>query len=235
RSILVWDIESGETDAIYTGHREWVNAVAFSPDGKKLASGSVDGEIRIWDVPTRGPRREPQMIDRPLQTLAGHKGSVNSLTFNSDGKLLVSGSSDASMKLWDTTTGRELASLFSLDQQDWLLLTPDGLFDGSPAAWNQILWRFSSNLFDVAPVELFFNDYYHPGLLADLYAGKRPVAPQNITQKDRRQPTLKVEVNEAQVAAAQSRSRTIAVKVEVSQAPAGAQDVRLFRNGALVK
>ncbi|MGI8837561.1 MAG: caspase family protein [Pyrinomonadaceae bacterium] len=235
RSILIWDIESEEADAIYTGHQEWVNTVAFSPDGKKLASGSVDGEIRIWEVPMRGPEREPQMIQRPLQSLAGHKGSINSLTFNSDGKLLVSGSSDASMKLWDVATGRELASLFSLDQQDWLVLTPDGLFDGSPAAWNQILWRFSSNLFDVAPVELFFNDYYHPGLLADLYAGKRPVAPQNITQKDRRQPSVKVVVNEAQVAAAQIRTRTVGVKIEVSQAPAGAQDVRLFRNGALVK
>lgn len=235
RTILIWDIESGEPDAAYTGHQEWVNAVAFSPDGKKLASGSVDGEIRIWEVRTRGPQGEPQMIQRPLQTLAGHKGSVNSLTFNSDGKLLVSGSSDASMKLWDVMTGKELASLFSLDQQDWLVLTPDGLFDGSPAAWNQILWRFSANLFDVAPVELFFNDYYHPGLLADLYAGKRPVAPQNITQKDRRQPTVKAAVDKAQVAAAQIRSRTIGVKIEVSQAPAGAQDVRLFRNGALVK
>src|SRR6185295_9460387 len=84
RTILVWDIESGEPDAAYTGHQEWVNAVAFSPDGKKLASGSVDGEIRIWDVPRRGPEQAPEMIQRPLQTLAGHKGSINSLTFNSD-------------------------------------------------------------------------------------------------------------------------------------------------------
>ncbi len=233
RMILIWDLESGESYVAYLGQQEWVNAVAFSPDGKKLASGSVDGEIRIWEVPTRGP--EPVVIKRPLETLTGHTGSVNSLTFNSDGKLLVSGSSDASVKLWDVMAGKELASLFSLDQQDWLVLTPDGLFDGSPAAWNQILWRFSSNLFDVAPGELFFNDYYHPGLLADLYAGKRPVAPQNITQKDRRQPTVQVAVNEAQVVAAQIRSRTIGVKIEVSQAPAGAQDVRLFRNGALVK
>jgi WD40 repeat protein/uncharacterized caspase-like protein len=235
KMILIWDLETGDSDGAYLGHQEWVNALAFSPDGKKLASGSEDGEVRIWQVAARGPQGEPQVIKRPLQTLSGHAGSIQSLTFNSDGKLLVSGSSDASMKLWDVPAGKELASLFSMDQQDWLVLTPDGLFDGSPAAWNQILWRFSSNLFDVAPVELFFNDYYHPGLLADLYAGKRPVAPQNIAQKDRRQPILKLAVNEAQVAAAQIRSRTIGVKVEVSQAPAGAQDVRLFRNGALVK
>ena len=235
RMVMVWNIADGNPEVAYMGHQGWVNAVAFSPDGKKLASGSQDGEVRIWEVVGPGPQGEPPVIKRPLQTLAGHKGSIRSLTFNADGKLLVSGSEDASMKLWDVAAGRELASLFSMDQQDWLVLTPDGLFDGSPAAWNQILWRFSSNLFDVAPVELFFNDYYHPGLLADLYAGRRPVAPQNITQKDRRQPTVKLAVNDAQVAAAQIPSRLIGVKIDVSEAPAGAQDVRLFRNGALVK
>jgi WD40 repeat protein len=235
KMILVWDIAERDSDAAYLGHKGWVNAVALSPDGRRLASGSEDGEVRIWEVVSRSAEGEPQVVKRPLHTLTGHTGRVNSLIFNADGKLVVSGSSDGSMKVWDVAAGRELASLFSLDQQDWLVLTPDGLFDGSPSAWNQILWRFSSNLFDVAPVELFFNDYYYPGLLADLYAGKRPVAPQNIAQKDRRQPALKLSVNEAQVAAAQIRSRTVEVKIDVSQAPAGAQDIRLFRNGALVK
>jgi WD40 repeat protein len=235
RTILIWDVASGEPDAIYVGHQEWVDAVAFSPDGKKLASGSVDGEIRIWEVPTRGPQREQQMIERPMKTLAGHKGGVTSLTFNSDGKLLISGSRDASMKLWDVMAGRELASLFSLDLQDWLVVTPDGLFDGSPSSWNQILWRFSANLFDVAPVEIFFNEFYHPGLLADLYAGKRPIAPQNISQKDRRQPTLNVALADGPAAVNPVLSRTVKLKIDVATAPAGAQDVRLFRNGALVK
>jgi WD40 repeat protein len=235
KMIFVWDLNAGETDGAYVGHKEWVNAVAFSPDGKKLASGSGDGEVRIWDVAARGPEGEPQVIQRPLKTLTGHKGGITSLTFNSDGKLLISGSSDASMKLWDVMAGRELASLFSLDQQDWLVLTPDGLFDGSPSAWNQILWRFSTNIFDVAPVEIFFNEFYHPGLLADLYAGKRPIAPQNISQKDRRQPTLNVALAVGQAAASPISSRTMKLKIDVGTAPAGAQDVRLFRNGALVK
>lgn len=235
KMIFVWDLNEGETDGAYVGHKEWVNAVAFSPDGKKLASGSGDGEVRVWDVAARGPEGEPQVIQRPMKTLTGHKGSINSLTFNSDGKLLVSGSSDASMKLWDVMAGRELASLFSLDQQDWLVLTPDGLFDGSPSAWNQILWRFSTNLFDVAPVEIFFNEFYHPGLLADLYAGKRPIAPQSISQKDRRQPTLKVALADEPAAPNAISSRTVKLTIDVGTAPAGAQDVRLFRNGALVK
>ena len=235
RTIVVWDIESGEPDAAYNGHQEWVNAVAFSRDGKKLASGSQDGEFGFGKYPLVDHNESPQLIERPLQTLAGHKGSVNSLSFNSDGKLLVSGSSDASMKLWDVLAGRELASLFSLDQQDWLVLTPDGLFDGSPSAWNQILWRFSANLFDVAPVEIFFNEFYHPGLLADLYAGKRPMAPQNISQKDRRQATLNLTLADGPAAAHPIPSRTVKLKIDVATAPAGAQDVRLFRNGALVK
>jgi WD40 repeat protein/uncharacterized caspase-like protein len=225
RTIFLWDVATGNADDSFVGNTGWVNSVAFSRDGNRLASGSEDGVIRIWDLRTR----------RLLHTLTGHRDRVNSVVFSADSKLLISGSHDTSMKLWDVAAGRELASLFSLGQHDWLVLTPDGLFDGSPAAWNQILWRFSSKLFDVAPVELFFNEYYYPGLLAELYAGKRPMAPQSISQKDRRQPSVKLSVNEAEVSAARTNSRNIGVKIEVGPALAGAQDVRLFRNGALVK
>lgn len=225
RMIFLWDIASGSLEEGFVGHSASVDAVAFSRDGQKLASGSEDGMVRIWDVATK----------RPLHTLMGHVDSVNSVTFTADSKLLISGSHDTSMKLWDVATGKELASLLALGHQDWLVLTPDGLFDGSPAAWNQILWRFSANLFDVAPVELFFNEYYHPGLLADLYAGNRPLAPQNISQKDRRQPNVKLALANEQSAASEISSRTVTVKIEVGPALAGAQDVRLFRNGALVK
>ncbi len=225
QTIILWDVATGEGEKSFAGHRAWVNALAFSPDGQKLASGSEDGTIRLWDAG----------MQRPLATLLGHNDKVSSVTFSVNGKLLISGSHDSSMKLWDVATGKELASLFSLNKQDWLVLTPDGLFDGSPASWNQILWRFSARLFDVAPAELFFNEYYHPGLLADLYAGKRPLAPQNISQKDRRQPILRLSVDEGQVAAVKPQARTVKVNIEVGAAPAGAQDVRLFRNGALVK
>ena len=75
--------------------------------------------------------------------------------------------------MWSLPSGQELASLLALDHQDWLVVTPDGLFDGSPAAWNQILWRYDENTFNVAPIEWFFNEFFYPGLLSDLVAGKR--------------------------------------------------------------
>jgi uncharacterized caspase-like protein len=221
---LLWDVSTGNLEDAFVGHAGWVNTVAFSRDGRKLASASEDGVIRVWDIATQ----------RPLQTLTGHSDRINSITFSADDKLLISGSNDTSIKLWDLVAGKELASLVALNQQDWLVVTPDGLFDGSPTAWNQILWRFSANLFDVKPVELFFNEYYYPGLLAELYAGKRPVAPQNIAQKDRRQPVLTLALAN-QSAGAEISSRLVNVKIEVGPAAAGAQDVRLFRNGALVK
>ncbi|MCP4695976.1 MAG: CHAT domain-containing protein [Gammaproteobacteria bacterium] len=83
------------------GHTGTVRSVAFSPDGKTLATGSWDNSVRLWD--TAGGRE--------LRTLKGHADGVVSVTFSPDGKTLATGSSDKSVRLWDTTDGRELRAL----------------------------------------------------------------------------------------------------------------------------
>jgi hypothetical protein len=223
-AIKVWDVQTGTELKSLEGHKNFVNALAFSRDGRMLASGCYDSTIKLWDLATGSE----------LRTLKGHAGSIAALDFSADGRFLVSGSEDGSTRLWNTQSGEMLATLVSLNKgDDWLVVTPDGLFDGSPGGWNQILWRFSPNTFDVSPVEIFFNEYFHPGLLPDILAGKKIAAVADISQKDRRQPKLTFDVADARSAAVSTR--TIKIKINVTEAPAGAQDVRLFRNGSLVK
>jgi hypothetical protein len=118
------------------------------------------------------------------------------------------------------------------------------LFDGSPGAWHQILWRFEQSSFNVRPVEVFFNEFFYPGLLGDILEGKKPRAPQDISQVDRRQPLVTLALADEKLSAGESvTTRNVAVKIQIAEVPpdkdhtagSGVQDVRLFRNGSLVK
>jgi WD40 repeat protein/uncharacterized caspase-like protein len=231
--VQFWDLTTGTVTGAIKGHSRGVSKVAFSRDGKLLASAGTDNTIKIWDVGTRSE----------LRTLSGHTASIESMDFTPDGRLLASASEDGSTFLWDTKTGEHLLTLISLDDGgEWMVVTPQGLFDGTPVSWNQILWRYNQETFNVAPIEWFFNEFYYPGLLADIFAGKRPHVAQDVSKKDRRQPIVKLSIA-GQTPDSAVATRTIKVKLDVSDAPAdkdnpqgaGAQDLRLFRNGSLVK
>jgi WD40 repeat protein len=81
-TIKLWDVATGREVRTLTGHTDWVNSVAFSPDGRLLASGSGDETIKLWDVAT----------GREVRTLTGHTDYVKSVAFSPNGKLLASGS-----------------------------------------------------------------------------------------------------------------------------------------------
>ncbi|KAH7247440.1 uncharacterized protein BKA55DRAFT_66651 [Fusarium redolens] len=83
------------------GHDAWVNSVVFSADGQRLASGSKDKTIRIWDASSGAC----------LQTLKGHDGWVNSVVFSADGQRLASGSEDKTIRVWDASSGACLQTL----------------------------------------------------------------------------------------------------------------------------
>ncbi|MFQ5935809.1 MAG: protein kinase, partial [Acidiferrobacterales bacterium] len=78
------------------GHKDWVYAIAFSPDGKTLASAGYDKTIRLWNVTTGASRR----------VLRGHGRSINSVAYSADGKWLASAADDATVRLWNAATGR---------------------------------------------------------------------------------------------------------------------------------
>ncbi len=89
--IFLWDLNSGTKRAELTGHNCSLGfTLAFSPDGRWLATPHGDGSIRIWDVATR----------QIIQTLPGHRGLVFAVKFSPDGKQLASGGIDGAVYRW---------------------------------------------------------------------------------------------------------------------------------------
>lgn len=90
RQINLWDWQTGQLKATLVGHSGEVHAIAISPDGKILASGSADRSIKFWNLAT----------GKLLGTLHESNGEILSLTFSPDGKILASGSGEGNIILW---------------------------------------------------------------------------------------------------------------------------------------
>jgi WD40 repeat protein len=227
RLVKIRDAVTGREAHTLAGANGRIDSLAFSPDGRWLAAGAASGEIKVWETATGKLRFN----------LAGHAGGVNALCFGPGGRWLISGSEDGSARAWEIESGEPAATLVSLrNSKDWLVATPDGLFDGSPEAWSQILWSFARDAYNPSPVEIFFNEFFYPDLLAEVLSGKRPRAREDIALLDRRQPRLKL-VTADGVQTGSVTTRNLKVKIEVAErsAGSGARDLRLFRNGSLVK
>jgi WD40 repeat protein/tRNA A-37 threonylcarbamoyl transferase component Bud32 len=111
--------------ATFRAHSGWIEGLAYSPDGRWLASGGDDKLVKIWDAATGKLQR----------TLAGHSVAISSLAFHPEGKWLASagGATTAAgpgeVRIWDLTEGRELLSLPGLqDKVFTVAFSPDGKF-----------------------------------------------------------------------------------------------------------
>ena len=231
-TIPIYEIRQKSSDIWSNESNRKVRPVfTFSPDSKVVAVAAEDQgySVNLWNI-------SGGQIIRTLP----HPNRIDAVGFSSDGKLLVSLNRDDTELIWDTSSGSLLATLIQFQAAgpfEWLAATPDGYFDGSPNAWQQIMWRFSTNTFDITPVETFFNDFYFPGLLEEIINGRAPKATRNISQIDRRQPIVKI------IGKDQSDQRNMTFQIEVAEAASdashpsgsGVNDVRLFRNGTLVK
>lgn len=234
KTITIWEVAGGRLMKTLTGHNGEVLALAFSPDRPWLVSGSSDHTARIWDVESGSE----------IQTLVRGAGNIHSVSFGNTSRWVVCGDIDGTMTISDPATGELMVTLVSMrESDDWLVVTPEGQFDGSPSSWGLLLWRFAKNTFAVSPVESFFTEFFYPGLLTEVLSGSKSKAPFEIAQKDRRQPEIDISLVAAETSVTSPDKRNVTVRLKVKEAQpdqdhsegSGAQDLRLFRNGLMVK
>jgi eukaryotic-like serine/threonine-protein kinase len=120
------------------GHLEDVTAVAFSPDGQRIVTGSWDQTAKVWEAAS----------GRELLTLEGHSAPIRSVAFSPDSQRIVTGSWDQTAKVWETASGRDLLTLGGTNGNvDSVAFSPDGqrivtgLGDSTAKVWEAVSGR----------------------------------------------------------------------------------------------
>jgi WD40 repeat protein len=135
-------------ELILEGHEWSVSSVAFSPDGKHIASGSDDSTVRVWNAVTG-------MVEH---TLSGHDSSVTSVAFSTDGTHIASGSHDETVWVWNAVTGMVEHTLSG--HEDWVTsvaFSTDGTHiasgsnDWTVRVWNTVTGAFCMIIQDLDP------------------------------------------------------------------------------------
>jgi RNA polymerase sigma factor (sigma-70 family) len=130
QTIGLWEAATGKERVKLEGHQEMVFSLSFGPDGRTLASGSMDGTVRLWDLPT----------GKEIARLQGHGGWVLSVAFAPDGKTLASSSTDTTVLVWDVAShvGRARPKPPSLQPAELEALWTDLAGDDAARAYRAI-------------------------------------------------------------------------------------------------
>jgi WD40 repeat protein len=104
--VKLWDVASGKEKFTLSGHTMLLHDMAYSPDGRTLASASADRTVKLWEVATGRAIQTLRQDAEPGERLAFN--AFWSVAFSPDGRILASAGADQTVKLWEVATGRAI-------------------------------------------------------------------------------------------------------------------------------
>lgn len=160
-TVRLWALTTGESLKTFKGHDDYVRCVAVTPEGRFALSGGNDKTLRLWSlatekyleifqglrIPLEDAYKSAELTtDKCLRTFRGHEGEVDTLAITPDGRFVVSGSWDMTLRMWEIATGKCVRILKG--HQDYVTavaITPNGRFALSGSRDKMLrLWNLST-------------------------------------------------------------------------------------------
>jgi dipeptidyl aminopeptidase/acylaminoacyl peptidase len=216
-SASLWDATTGRRIRLVARHFNDIYSIAFTPDGRRVITGEREELVKVSDVAT----------GQSVWTLPGHSAAIVSISTRPDGRMFLTGSRDGTAKLWDLATGREVLSLTTdPTRKDWAVAAPDGLFDAAGSGRQMLQFRATKN--HLGTIDQFFTEYYRPGLLAEVFQGRWPMAQKPLGRN--KPPRLKIVAPRPRV----EPTREMTFTVDVSDQGGGVSPLVVENNGIRV-
>ncbi|PHN07833.1 caspase family protein [Flavilitoribacter nigricans] len=160
-SNILWDIEKGQGQQISVSINLGISGLAFSPDGNYLLIGHGTGEFSVFN----------QKSGR-FTRLDGHPNAVTRFAFAPQNNALflsMTNAQDGTVKLWNLEKGGLMATLINLASEDWVVMTPNRMFDASPRAMELMFYKIlEGDRSEIIELEQLKSRYYEPGILQKL-------------------------------------------------------------------
>ena len=258
--IRLWDVRTGKQIRTFPGHSHFVSALAFTPDGTRLLSGSMDNTLKIWSVAT----------GKEIKTLAGHSGVVETIVVSANGEWALTGSWDNTVKLWDIAGGKEIRTFKGhTNHVGSVSFSPDGRQvvsasnDGTTRLWNvatgEEVAQFINftdgawivitpeGYFNASPdgakylnvrvgdtvysVDNFYEKFFNPVYVASVLQGKKMEAAGDIRKGVLSPPDVLIT---SPAPGREFTTDTLMVTVAAKDTGGGIDEIRLYHNGKAI-
>ena len=220
--VKLYDFKTGKYIKSFKWHNSAVNAIVFSKDSKILYFGTDDDKITKWDIKKR----------RLIKIFNGHLGDVNTIVLLKD-KILISGSSDGTIRYWDAKSGKELLKTVSFTNGEWISITPQGYFTASKngAKYLSVLIR----PMQVASIDQFYKKFYRPDLVKLALQGVNIKSNETLADVAKNKPAPQLSFIGIDTNIIKTDKDTYTIKIGAKDSGGGIGRVKVYINGVLVK